>query len=70
MAVIDNGTRTTQHVVTGTLADIGAKTEEARLKGPALIVIGSVVTLRSTLAFDGTARAETHEMELGAREGL
>ncbi len=70
VAVIDNGTRTTQHVVTGTLADVGAKTEEARLKGPALIVIGSVVTLRSTLAFDGTARAEIHEMELGAREGL
>ncbi len=34
VAVIDNGTRTTQRVITGTLADIGGKVGAARLKGP------------------------------------
>lgn len=70
IAVIDNGTRTTQRVVSGTLVDIGEKARAASLQGPALIVIGSVVTLRSTLAFDGAAREDRHEMELSAREGL
>jgi uroporphyrin-III C-methyltransferase / precorrin-2 dehydrogenase / sirohydrochlorin ferrochelatase len=70
IAVIDNGTRTTQRVVTGTLATIGNKVGVADLKGPALIVIGSVVTLRDTLGVDAVAREDVHEMELVAREGL
>jgi len=51
VAVIDNGTRRRQRVVTGTLADIAAKTAEAELKGPAMIIIGTVVTLADTLAW-------------------
>ncbi|GGD22376.1 siroheme synthase CysG [Sinisalibacter lacisalsi] len=70
IAVIDNGTRTTQRVVVGTLEDIGEKVAKARLKGPALIVIGSVVTMRDTLGIDVTAREEAHTMELVARDGL
>lgn len=70
IALIDNGTRTTQQVITGTLADIGARVEAAQPKGPALIVIGSVVTLYGQFSYDATARTDTHEMELGAREGL
>ncbi|MCB1328278.1 MAG: siroheme synthase, partial [Maritimibacter sp.] len=70
IAVIDNGTRITQRVVAGTLADIGAKVKAAKLKGPALIMIGSVVTLRGTLGVEGVALSEAHEMELVAREGL
>lgn len=48
-AVIDNGTRQRQRVVTGALADIAAKTQAAALKGPAIIIIGTVVTLRDKL---------------------
>ena len=70
IAVIDNGTRTTQRVVAGTLSDIGAKVEAAKLKGPALIMIGSVVTLRGQLGVEGVAREAVHEMELAARGGL
>lgn len=70
IAVVDNGTRTTQRVVTGTLADIGDRVKAAKLKGPALIMIGTVVSMRDTLGVDAVARAEVHKMELGARDGL
>jgi uroporphyrin-III C-methyltransferase/precorrin-2 dehydrogenase/sirohydrochlorin ferrochelatase len=51
VAVIDNGTRKRQRVVTGTLADIAEKTAAAGLKGPTIIIIGTVVTLRGRLAW-------------------
>jgi uroporphyrin-III C-methyltransferase/precorrin-2 dehydrogenase/sirohydrochlorin ferrochelatase len=51
VAVIDHGTRRAQRVVTGTMADIAAKAEAAGLKGPAIIIIGTVVTLRDRLAW-------------------
>ena len=58
VAVIDNGTRKRQRVVTGTLADIAAKTAAAGLKGPSIIIIGTVVTLRERLAwFEPNAEA-------------
>lgn len=51
VAVIDNGTRRAQRVITGTMTDITAKVAEAELKGPAIIIIGTVVTLRDRLAW-------------------
>lgn len=51
VAVIDNGTRRAQRVVTGTLSDIAEKTAGAALKGPAIIIVGTVVTLRGSLAW-------------------
>jgi len=48
-AVIDNGTRATQRVVTGSLETLEARAAEAGLKGPALIIIGTVATLRDKL---------------------
>ncbi len=51
VAVIDRGTRKDQKVVTGTLADIAEKVLDADLKGPAMIIIGTVVTLREKLAW-------------------
>jgi uroporphyrinogen III methyltransferase/synthase len=48
-AVIQWGTRTDQKVVTGTLKDIVAKTQEAKLGPPAIIVVGEVVRLRQKL---------------------
>jgi len=57
VAIVDNGTRPNQRVVTGTVATIAEIAEKARLKGPALTILGTVVTLRDRLlpnqAFDG-----------------
>ena len=50
-AVIENGTRVGQRVITGTLQSLLGKATEAEIKSPALIIIGSVVTLRDKLAW-------------------
>ena len=50
-AIIENGTRTGQRVITGTLESLPGKTKEAQIKSPALIIVGSVVTLRDKLSW-------------------
>jgi len=50
-ALIENGTRAGQRVIAGTLASLPGKSAEAEVKSPALIIIGSVVTLRDKLAW-------------------
>ena len=57
VAVIDNGTRPNQRVVTGTLATIAGLVDAARLPGPAMIIVGTVVTLRDKLMAAAAARA-------------
>ena len=52
-AIVDNGARAGQRVVTGTLASIAAEAREAALRGPTIIIVGSVVTLRDKLAWRG-----------------
>jgi uroporphyrin-III C-methyltransferase/precorrin-2 dehydrogenase/sirohydrochlorin ferrochelatase len=49
IALIDNGTRPNQRVLTGTLGTIAEKAQEAGVKGPAILIIGSVVRLREKL---------------------
>jgi uroporphyrin-III C-methyltransferase/precorrin-2 dehydrogenase/sirohydrochlorin ferrochelatase len=57
-AVVENGTRRQQRVVTATLETLTAAVEEAELQGPALIIVGSVVALRGQLSwFEGTAES-------------
>lgn len=51
VAVIDNGTRVDQQVVSGEMHDIAARVESAGLEGPAIVIIGSVVTLRDRLTW-------------------
>lgn len=51
IAVISNGTMATQSKCVGTLANIGEKMEQARLKSPATIVVGNVVSLQDKLDF-------------------
>jgi siroheme synthase len=59
VAAIENGTRADQHVVMSTLERIAAEVARARMAGPALIVIGTVVGLRDRLSwFNGMAAAE------------
>ncbi len=53
VAVIENGTRANQIVVTGPLSGIAGQVRDAALKGPAMIIIGSVVTLRDRLNWTG-----------------
>ncbi|MDE2041948.1 MAG: uroporphyrinogen-III C-methyltransferase [Alphaproteobacteria bacterium] len=48
-AIIDNGTRPQQRVVTGTVANLADKVSAAGLKGPTIIIIGDVVRLREKL---------------------
>ncbi len=50
-AVIENGTRAGQRVITGTLESLPGKAKEADIKSPALIIVGSVVTLREKLSW-------------------
>jgi len=51
VAVIRWGTTPEQQTVTGTLADIEARVEDAGLKPPAITVVGEVVRLRQTLSW-------------------
>ncbi|MGB5487791.1 MAG: uroporphyrinogen-III C-methyltransferase, partial [Lysobacterales bacterium] len=50
-AVIENGTRAGQRVITGTLESLLDKTAMASIKSPALIIVGSVVSLREKLSW-------------------
>jgi len=50
-AVVENGTRAGQRVITGTLESLAARTAEAEIRSPALIIIGSVVNLREKLSW-------------------
>ncbi|MEE8403560.1 MAG: uroporphyrinogen-III C-methyltransferase [Candidatus Hydrothermarchaeaceae archaeon] len=46
VAIIESGASDRQRVVTGTLADIVEKAEEAGIRPPAIIVVGDVVKLK------------------------
>jgi uroporphyrin-III C-methyltransferase/precorrin-2 dehydrogenase/sirohydrochlorin ferrochelatase len=50
-AIIENGTRADQRVIIGTLGDLSDKATEANVQSPALIIVGSVVTLRDKLSW-------------------
>jgi len=50
-AVIDEGTRQDQRVVTGTLGSLADKVAAADLEGPAIIIVGGVVTLHDKLSW-------------------
>jgi uroporphyrin-III C-methyltransferase len=51
IAVVQDGTIATQKVVTGTLATIVQKVQEANLQSPCLTIVGDVVKLHHTLAW-------------------
>lgn len=66
VAIIENGTRPDQQVVTGTLGDITGHATKAGLKGPAIIIIGSVVSLRDQLNWTALDRS-SHALGLTSR---
>jgi uroporphyrin-III C-methyltransferase/precorrin-2 dehydrogenase/sirohydrochlorin ferrochelatase len=49
IAIIESGTTSKQKVVTGALSNIKSRVSRAKVKSPALIIVGSVVTLRDKL---------------------
>jgi len=53
-AAIDNGTRVTQRVITGTVASLANDIDAAELPGPALIIVGHVVSLADKLKWYGS----------------
>jgi uroporphyrin-III C-methyltransferase/precorrin-2 dehydrogenase/sirohydrochlorin ferrochelatase len=61
-AVVENGTREGQRVITGTLASLPGKTAKAKIESPALIIVGSVVTLRDKLSWFAETKQE-HNFE-------
>lgn len=48
-AIVDNGTRANQRVVVGTLATLAGEARAAQLRGPTIVIVGSVVSLREKL---------------------
>lgn len=52
-AVIDNGTRASQRVVVGTVGTLAQEAAAAGLRGPTIIIVGSVVTLHNKLDWFG-----------------
>lgn len=69
-AVVDNGTRRGQRVVTGTLGTLGARVREAGLRGPTIIIVGSVVALHDKLHWYSPEQSDAadgpHENACGA----
>lgn len=55
-ALIENGTRASQKVLTGTLANIADLAAAAGIKGPAILIVGTVVTLHDKLHWYAPAR--------------
>ena len=60
VAVIDNGTRPTQRVVTATVSTLCDVLKDANFKGPAMIIIGTVVDLRKKLSWYKTSMGAMH----------
>lgn len=56
-AVVQQGTTRRQRVVAATLADLAVRVDEAEMKPPCLIIVGSVVRLREKLAWFETDAA-------------
>jgi uroporphyrin-III C-methyltransferase/precorrin-2 dehydrogenase/sirohydrochlorin ferrochelatase len=52
-ALIENGSRADQRVLTGTLAQLAARAAAHAIRSPALLILGEVAALAQTLAWFG-----------------
>jgi siroheme synthase len=64
-AIVDKATRAGQRVVVGTLGTLAAEARAAQLSGPAVIIVGTVVTLRDKL--DWRPHSQPHSSAEGDR---
>ncbi|HEY5265065.1 MAG TPA: siroheme synthase CysG [Steroidobacteraceae bacterium] len=62
--LITQGTSSNQRVITATLAGIRDAAADANVESPALLIVGDVVALHSTLAWFDTAAADTAGADL------
>ncbi len=69
-AIIDNGTRDNQRVVIGTVSNLADKAAKEALRGPSIIVIGSVVTLHENLEWFSKREEARYRMSLQPQETL
>lgn len=69
-AIIDNGTRPNQRIITGTVADLYQKATEAEFTGPSMIIIGGVVTLRDKLSWFADEQDGKFDMSLKPKGSL
>jgi uroporphyrin-III C-methyltransferase/precorrin-2 dehydrogenase/sirohydrochlorin ferrochelatase len=58
-AIVDNATRAGQRVVVGTLGTLAAKARAAELRGPSIVIVGTVVTLRDKLDWHAPRRKDS-----------
>lgn len=71
VAIVDNGTRRNQRVVTGTIVDIAGRAARAGLTGPTIIIVGSVVKLHEKLAwFAGPLETESGSARQPVKQGI
>ncbi|MGH8178864.1 MAG: siroheme synthase CysG [Steroidobacter sp.] len=61
-AVIEHGTRATQRVVTGSLADLADKVRAEQIESPALLIVGEVTRLHETLGWFNSTRPGANEL--------
>jgi len=69
-AIIDNGTRPNQRIVTGSITNIRQKATEQKFKGPSIIIIGSVVELRDKLNWFTDSQDGRFAMSITAKDKL
>lgn len=69
-AIVDNGTRENQTVVVGTISNLLQKAQEAELKGPSIIIIGSVVSLHEKLQWFSKREEARYRMSLTPKSSL
>jgi uroporphyrin-III C-methyltransferase/precorrin-2 dehydrogenase/sirohydrochlorin ferrochelatase len=68
-AIVDNATRANQRVVVGTLGTLATRARETELKGPAIVIIGTVVALRTKLDWRVSAESEPKSEPKASDEG-
>ncbi|MFQ5765885.1 MAG: uroporphyrinogen-III C-methyltransferase, partial [Rhodospirillales bacterium] len=67
-AIVESGTQEAQRVITGPLGDMPDRMAAAEVEGPAIIIIGGVVTLRGTLNWFASAEGEASPVEVAGRK--
>jgi uroporphyrin-III C-methyltransferase/precorrin-2 dehydrogenase/sirohydrochlorin ferrochelatase len=68
-AIVQQGTTDSQHVLTGTLQTLPALTAAAQLAPPALLIVGSVVSLREKLSWFRTESGQRGSLVTEAQYG-
>lgn len=66
-AVVQDGTRPTQRVLTGTLGDLAAKVREAGMRSPAMLIVGEVAGLQQALHWFNAPCAAVNDVFAEAR---